>query len=151
MRINSNWIMKSVNWQRYRYFTKSYLWKGICHHNVWEYREANVVRRQGSTTKGLVFLACTYGHTHVWFRTGNPQSYISVALTHYLCHHDWCRWNSLVHYHCPGMKCLAEKRKWLFWLQSCYTGCRQAEETIVTSGSLGMIAWLGNTTEVQFK
>jgi len=70
---------------------------------------------------------------------------------HYLCHHDWCWWNSPVHYHCPGMKCLAEKRNWLFWLQSCYTGCRQAEKTVVTSGSFDMIAWLGNTAEVQFR
>ena len=28
-----------------------------------------------------------------------------------------------------------------------YPGCRQAEDTIVTSGPFDMIAWPGNTTE----
>jgi len=46
------------------------------------------------------------------------------------------------------------KKKLLFWLRSCYRGYRQAEDTIVTSGSFGMIAWPGSTTKefkVQFR
>ena len=52
------------------------------------------------------------------------------------------------------------KIDWLFWLQSCYPHCKQAEETVVTCGSFGMydclkqpvknlVKIMGITTEVQ--